>query len=85
MDAIVISYRRGRRTQNTYQMVMQPQETKNKEEALKLIGKKVEWTTPSGKKLTGDVTRAHGAKGAIVARFEPGLPGQAIGTKAQIL
>ncbi|MBU0761727.1 MAG: 50S ribosomal protein L35ae, partial [Candidatus Altiarchaeota archaeon] len=29
--------------------------------------------------------RAHGAKGAIIARFEPGLPGQAIGTKTKIL
>jgi ribosomal protein L35AE/L33A len=85
MEALVANYRRGRRTQNTYQMVIQPSEAKNKEDAEKLIGKKVEWVTASGKKMTGDITRAHGAKGAVIARFEPGLPGQAIGTKAKIL
>ncbi|MBU0761425.1 MAG: 50S ribosomal protein L35ae, partial [Candidatus Altiarchaeota archaeon] len=42
MDAVVISYRRGRRTQNTYQMVIQPEGTKTKADAEKLIGKKVE-------------------------------------------
>ncbi|MFH1402841.1 MAG: 50S ribosomal protein L35ae [Candidatus Altiarchaeota archaeon] len=85
MEAVVVSYRGGRRTQNNKQMVLQPADSKSKEDAEKLLGKKVEWTTSSGKKLAGEVTRTHGGKGAVVAHFENGLPGQALGTKAEIL
>ena len=56
-----------------------------KADAEKLLGKKVEWTTTSGKKLSGEITRVHGTKGAVVAKFEKGLPGQALGTKVQII
>jgi len=85
MEAIIVNYRIGRRTQEVKQMVLLPQDSKNKGDAEKLLGKKVEWTTSSGKKLTGEVTRTHGSKGAVVAKFDKGLPGQAIGTKAQII
>ncbi len=85
MDAIVINYRGGKRTQNNKQMVLKPTESTNKEDAEKLIGKKVEWSTSSGKKMEGKITRAHGPNGAVVAQFEKGLPGQAMGTKIQIL
>ena len=85
MDAVVMSYRRGRRTQNTNQVILKPEASNNAEEAEKLIGKKVEWATTSGKKLVGEISRVHGGKGAVVAQFRPGLPGQAMGTKAQIL
>lgn len=85
MDATVISYRRGRRTQNTRQMVLYPKDVKSKDDAEKLIGKTVEWTTESGKKMTGKVSKAHGCKGAVLAQFDPGLPGQAIGTCAKIV
>jgi large subunit ribosomal protein L35Ae len=84
MDAVVSNYRGGRRTQKTNQMVLIPKDIGDKEQAKKLIGKTVEWTTPSGNKITGKITRAHGGKGHVIARFERGLPGQALGTKAQI-
>jgi ribosomal protein L35AE/L33A len=64
---------------------LQPAGSKTKEDAQKLIGKTVEWTTTAGAKLTGKISRVHGGKGAIVAQFPKGLPGQAIGTKAKIL
>ncbi|MFC2162887.1 50S ribosomal protein L35ae [Candidatus Altiarchaeota archaeon] len=85
MEAVVINYRGGKRTQNNKQMVLQPVETSTRDEAGKLIGKKVEWTSPAGKKLEGKVTRAHGGKGAVIAAFDAGLPGQSLGTKVQIL
>jgi large subunit ribosomal protein L35Ae len=85
MEAVIVNYRRGRRTQNTNQMVLKPTDSKNKEDAEKLIGKKVEWTTPTGKKMEGKVSKTHGNKGAVLAQFRPGLPGQAVGTKAQII
>ena len=85
MDAVIVNYRRGRRTQNTKQVVLQPAETKNRADAEKLTGKSVEWTTSAGKKLTGKISKPHGNKGAVLAKFTPPLPGQAIGTKAKIL
>jgi large subunit ribosomal protein L35Ae len=84
MEAIITSYRRGRRTQNTKQMILQPEDAKNKEDAGKLLGKTVEWKTASGRVMTGKVSKIHGSKGAVLAQFDPGLPGQAIGSKAQI-
>ena len=85
MEAVIVNYRRGRNTQNNRQMVLQPQGCKAKADAEKLIGKAVEWTTSAGNKLEGVVSRAHGTRGAVVAQFPKGLPGQAIGTKAKIL
>jgi len=84
MDAVIVNYRRGRRTQNTNQMILKPAETSSKADAETLVGKKVKWKTASGKEMTGQVSKPHGSKGAVLAQFRPGLPGQAIGTKAQI-
>ncbi len=61
-----------------------PEGAKKKEAAAKLLEKKVEWTTATGKKILGKVSRVHGSKGAIVARFEKGIPGQALGTDVEI-
>ena len=85
MDAIIMNYRGSRRTQYPNQMILQPADSSSKEDAQKLVGNPVEWTSPAGKKLQGKVSKPHGAKGAVLAQFNPGLPGQAIGTKAKIL
>jgi large subunit ribosomal protein L35Ae len=85
MKARVINYRGGKRTQKVNQFVLQPEKSASKEDAAKLLGKKAVWTTPSGKKLIGEVSRVHGNSGAVVARFEKGLPGQALGTEIEIL
>ena len=85
MKARVMSYRGGKRTQKVNQFVLKPEKSASKEDAAKLLGKKVEWITPAGKKLIGEVTRVHGNSGAVVARFEKGLPGQALGTEIEIL
>jgi large subunit ribosomal protein L35Ae len=84
MKGRIVNYRGGRRTQYTNQFVIVAEGSSSKEDAAKLMGNKVEWTTPSGKKISGTVTRVHGNKGAIVARFEKGLPGQALGTEVEI-
>ncbi|MFH1054537.1 MAG: 50S ribosomal protein L35ae [Candidatus Altiarchaeota archaeon] len=85
MEATVMNYRRGKNTQNTHQMIIHPAGSKNKEDATKLIGKTVEWTTTADNKLQGKITKTHGSNGAVVAQFPKGLPGQAIGTKAKVL
>ncbi len=84
MKGTILSYRGGRRTQKVNQLIVMPENSPEKEKALKLIGGKVEWTTPSGKKIVGKVTRLHGSKGAVVVRFNKGLPGQALGTEVEI-
>jgi len=84
MEATVVNYRGGRRTQKTHQMILHVEGSDSKEDAEELVGKDVEWTTPGGNKIKGEVTKTHGNKGNVVARFEKGLPGQALGTKAEI-
>jgi large subunit ribosomal protein L35Ae len=85
MKGKVVNYRGGQRTQKTNQMVIAPENCETKEEAAKLLGKTVEWTTPSGKKIVGKVSRIHGRRGAIVAAFAKGLPGQSLGTEIEII
>ncbi len=85
MKGRVVNYRGGRRTQYTNQFVILPEGVSKKEEAGKILGKKVFWLTPSGKKISGEITRVHGGNGAVIGRFEKGLPGQALGTDVEIL
>jgi len=85
MKGKIVNYRGGKRTQQTNQFVIIPENVSKKDDAKKLLGKKVFWLTPSGKKISGKITRVHGNKGAIIARFEKGLPGQALGTNVEIV
>jgi ribosomal protein L35AE/L33A len=83
MEAIVMHFRQGRHHQNTKQMILKIGETA--EEAEKVIGKVVSWTSPSGTVIKGKISALHGRNGNVRAIFEEkGLPGQALGTKIQI-
>ncbi|MBI4139836.1 50S ribosomal protein L35ae [Candidatus Woesearchaeota archaeon] len=86
MKAIIASYVRGRHTQTDNKMILHPEGTKERKEALKLVGKKVEWTAPGKKKttITGTITIPHGSKGYVRALFDRGMPGQSIATTAEI-
>ena len=80
MEATVMHFRQGRHHQNTRQMIIKVADTP--EEAEKVIGKTVTWTSPSGKEIKGKISALHGRKGAVRAIFEEkGLPGQSLGTK----
>ncbi|MDP2718186.1 MAG: 50S ribosomal protein L35ae [Candidatus Micrarchaeota archaeon] len=85
MKARVVSVRRGRHTAYKYQYILDAG-AKDKKSAEKLLGKKVEWKTPgkTPKSIKGEITRVHGAKGRVVARFEKGLPGQSVGTDVTV-
>jgi len=85
MKGIITSYRRGRRTQKTNHILIKVEGVSTAEQAKKLVGKKVEWTTPSGKKMIGKIYRLHGGKCILRARFSRGLQGQAIGTEVKVL
>ena len=86
MEAIVINYRRGRKTQTVNQMVIVVAGVDSKEAATKLVGKTVVYTCTGKtlKTISGKVTAAHGSKGAVRVLFETGMPGQAIGAKVEV-
>ncbi|MBN2367692.1 50S ribosomal protein L35ae [Candidatus Woesearchaeota archaeon] len=86
MEATIVSFRRGRKTQTMNQMILKADSANSKEDAEKLVGKSVKWQSPSKDKkvLSGKISAAHGGKGAVRAIFETGMPGQSLGTKADI-
>ncbi|MBS3143676.1 50S ribosomal protein L35ae [Candidatus Woesearchaeota archaeon] len=82
MEAVISSFRRGRHTQYTNQMIINAD--MNKEKAKELIGKKVIWTSPAKKEIKGVIKTTHGNKGCLRVHFEKGMPGQSLGTKVRI-
>jgi len=84
MDGTIVNFRRGRHVQYTNQAIIYIDSVKSKEDAEKILGKKVIWTTSGKKELIGKTVKAHGNNGAILARFDKGLPGQSLGTKVKV-
>ncbi|HIH21790.1 MAG TPA: 50S ribosomal protein L35ae [Candidatus Diapherotrites archaeon] len=84
MKALIVNYRSGYKTQTANQYILEVEGIKTKAETEKLRGKTVVWKTSKGKPIVGKIVQAHGNKGAVRARFNKGLPGQAIGTKVEI-
>ena len=78
MDAMIMSFRRGRHTQKTNQFLIFIEGIDSKAKASKFIGKRVIWTSPAKKEITGTITALHGNKGMVRARFSRGLPGTAL-------
>ncbi|MFP4656174.1 MAG: 50S ribosomal protein L35ae [Candidatus Woesearchaeota archaeon] len=86
MKATIVNFRTARHHQTYNQMVLKAEGIADKEAAGKLVGKKVTYKCvgKSGKTISGQITGAHGNSGALKARFDSGLPGQAIGTSIEI-
>jgi len=84
MEGTIKSFRRGRHTQKTNQMIVYIEDVNSKEEASKLVGKEVVWKSPAGREIRGKIRAAHGNSGAVRVLFEKGMPGQAIGDKVNI-
>ena len=83
MEAYVMNFRGGIHHVNPHQMILKVADSA--EEAAKVIGKTVVWTSPAGKELKGTVSALHGRKGNVRAIFaDAGLPGQALGQKVKI-
>ncbi len=80
MDGKVISFRRGIKTQQKYQMIIKVKGIVNKAKAKSLITKNVTWKSPAGKEIKGVITKTHGNSGALRVQFEKGLPGQSLGS-----
>ncbi|MBT3303966.1 50S ribosomal protein L35ae [Candidatus Woesearchaeota archaeon] len=84
MEGTISNFRSGRHTQTTNQMIVVAEGITDKEKAKELVGKKVVWKSPSGKKLNGKITAVHGNKGAVRVLFETGMPGQSLSGKVSI-
>lgn len=86
MEALIVNYRRGRKTQKTNQMVLIVKGIDDKEKAKKLIGQTAIYTCEGKEKkqIKGKITNVHGNSGAVRALFETGMPGQAINQKLEI-
>jgi ribosomal protein L35AE/L33A len=61
----VVQFRRGRHIITEKHMLIEVSDVKNREEASKLVGKEVEWTSPAGKIIKGKISSAHGNKGVF--------------------
>ncbi|MBN2421134.1 50S ribosomal protein L35ae [Candidatus Woesearchaeota archaeon] len=85
MKAVVVNFRGSYKNQKaSNQVIVHVDELTSKAAAEKLVGKKITWTSPKGKVISGKVSAAHGNKGAIRALFEVGIPGQALGHEVKI-
>ncbi len=84
MKGKILSYRRGRHTQNVNQMLVEVEGLDSKEKAEKMVGKKLVWKTPGGKEIEGEITAPHGGKGVVRAKFQRNLPGQAITKEVEV-
>jgi ribosomal protein L35AE/L33A len=83
MEATVMHFRQGRHHVNNKQMIIKVGDTA--EEAEKVLGKEVVWTSPAGKDIKGKISALHGRNGNVRVIFsEKGLPGQALGQKVKV-
>ena len=84
LEGVVVSCRRGPRTQRPKEYLIQFRTVKSVSEAGQLIGRKVAW--PLGeRKGIGKIVALHGKKGLVKARFRKGLPGNALGSPVEII
>jgi large subunit ribosomal protein L35Ae len=84
MEGVIANFKGSQHRKSGNQMIVQIASVDSKDKAAKLVGKKVVWSTPSGKEIKGEVRAAHGNSGALRVLFEQGMPGQAIGTKVKV-
>jgi large subunit ribosomal protein L35Ae len=84
MKGKISNYRRGVHTEYTNQYVVTVDGVKDRATAEGIIGKRVSFKTATGKEIVGKVSKAHGNSGAVLARFEKGLPGQAVGCDVEV-
>lgn len=84
LTGIIVSYRRGPRTQNPKECLLRFQGVDSVSEAGRLIGRKVAWPVKK-RKCRGKIVRLHGKKGLVRARFRKGVSGQALGSFIEII
>lgn len=84
MKAVISNFKQSRHTTSGNQMIVLVEGVSTKEDASKLVGKHVVWTSSAKKEIKGEIRSAHGNSGAVRVLFETGMPGQAVGSKVKI-
>ncbi|MEM4248081.1 MAG: 50S ribosomal protein L35ae [Candidatus Nanoarchaeia archaeon] len=85
MKGVVVNYRGSYKEQNPKHMIVRVEGVEKRADTKKILGKKVTWTSPAGKKISGVISAPHGSKGQVRVIFaEKGLPGQALGSKVDV-
>ncbi len=82
---IVMGYRRGTNTQYENQVLIKVEGIETREQASRLIGRKVVAKDKYGNTYIGKIIGVHGDKGVVRARFRRNLPGQMIAEVVEIL
>lgn len=85
MKAVIVNFRGSPRKKNFSQLILKVEEIISKKEAERLLNKDVKFKTKTGKEIKGKVTALHGNNGCVRAKFEKGLPGQALGKEVEII
>jgi len=81
---IVVSYRIGIGTQKPKECLIHFTNINSASLACQLINRKVVWEQ-GDTKFIGKISGSHGKKGVVKARFQKGLPGQALGTSVKLV
>ena len=84
LKGIIISYRRGPKTQNPKECLLRFQGIDSASEAGRLIGRKVAWPVKK-RKCRGKIVALHGVNGIVRARFQKGVSGQALGSFIEVI
>lgn len=84
LTGLIISYRTGPETQRSKECILRFSNIKSSRKAARLVGRKVAWPAEEHK-MRGKIVALHGKKGLVRARFRKGLPGQALGTRVEII
>ena len=85
MEAVAVNYKWSARRHYNNQMILKIEGVDSIEKAKKLLNKKVTWESQAGKKINGEILRIHGNSGCVRAKFEKGMPGQALGKKLKVI
>jgi large subunit ribosomal protein L35Ae len=82
--AVIMGYRRGGNRQYTRHVILKV-EGLSPREAGGLVGRRVTYRDPKGNVYRGRIVRRHGARNPLLlAYFHHPIPGQAIGSHAEI-
>lgn len=84
IQGVIKNYRVGPGTQRSKECIIKFPHVTSVSEASRLIGRKVAWKLGK-KKIVGKIVALHGGKGLVRARFRKGVPGQALGTKVELV
>jgi len=83
-EGVIVSCRRGPKTQKPKEYILRFPGIESVGGAGRLLGRKVGW--PVGKhEARGKIVALHGKKGRVRARFRKGVPGQALGSRVEII